>query len=92
MSDDPLPKRQDDVPGHPATDAARAKMRGPRAPRVLRIPALDDFSFNVSTGLFWHRPSGSMWLGSRVDRRCVAVEVDGKFIAPSEWLKRQAKS
>jgi hypothetical protein len=88
---DPLPKRQADGISPPLTPEWRENMKGKKSKYVRRQYTLDDFCFNLSTGLILHRPSGAMWVPARVDKAIPAVEVDGKSIAPSEWLKQQAR-
>jgi hypothetical protein len=68
-------------------------MKGKKSKYVRRQYRTDDFCFNLSTGLILHRPSGAMWVPANVDKRCAAVELpDGTFVAPSEWLKQQARA
>jgi hypothetical protein len=59
------------------------------APRPKRLFRPDDFEYRPDVNLFSHRPTGIFWIARAVDSVLRPIEVDGKPMAASDWLKRQ---
>lgn len=55
----------------------------------LRLP-ITDFTYDPLTRKFRYRPTGQVWRAGGVNVACGDINVDGKQVKASLWLKCQA--
>src|SRR6185437_415647 len=47
---------------------------------------LEDFTAFLPTHQYYHRPTGSMWVGVSINAKIPPLDVNGNKVKPTEWL------